>query len=158
MLFINWRLIQVWTVGVSLLFVSVWTMQAVRKKKALFRVPSQLLSACVASISVLLLFLITLGAIGCEKHGVPIYSPNGKYAARCEDYDSGGLGGNTGVQLFADRGFDTKFIFMGGWKSVESQNVKWLSGTELEVDYLGEMISCNDAGRIKVRCVKRPNP
>ncbi len=157
MLFIDWGLIQVWAVGVFLLFASVWVMRAVRKKRALLRVTSRLLGACLAAVSVLLLLLITLGSIGCNTHGIPIYSPNGKYAARCEDSDSGGLGGDTGVQLFADHGFDTKFVFMGGWKSVESQNVRWLSDTELEIDYIDEMTSCNNAGRIKVRCIKRPN-
>lgn len=158
MLFIDWRFLQMWAVGVSLLFASVWIMRAVRKKRALLRVTSRLLSACVASLSVLLLLLITLVAIGCETHGIPVYSLDGRYAARCEDFDGGALGGNTGVRLFADHGFDTKFVFTGGWKSVEGQNVRWLSDTELEIDYIDEMTSCNDAGRIKVRCVKRPNP
>lgn len=114
----------------------------------------QLLSVPVGALGALFA-LLTWGASGCQSYSTPLYSPNGKMAARIRTADEGALGGGTSVELFSAHGLDTNQLFQGGWRSVQPGDVRWTSDSELTISYEGEAYSCASAQTVKVRCTAK---
>ena len=96
----------------------------VRKKRWPIRLPVRLLSSLIVLVGVLgVLFL--WGFPNPNSHSVPVYSPNGKIAARVYEYNASGFGGaDSSVELFAAHGFKSRVVFLGEYGSVEIANAQ----------------------------------
>ena len=158
MLFIDWRLLELLAAGMLLIPASMWVIRWSEKRHLVIRILLQVCSISTTLISVLMLLLITLSAAGCESHEVPVYSPDGKRAARIETFDRGALGGDTVVNVYADWGFKTSVIFYGGWKSVERKDLQWRGNSELDIHYTGEAATCQSAAGVKPTCTRSQAP
>jgi hypothetical protein len=162
MLFLNWSLFGSLMTALLVISAVVWVMKIVRRSNLWVRIPIIIATIPIGLIAALFILLMALAQVsGCNSHGVPVYSPNGKSAARVETDDEGATGGGTGVQLYSVHGFWTSSVFYGGWKSVEDQDLEWQSDTNLVVHYVHyggyrEADNCHSFGEIHVTCVPKP--
>jgi hypothetical protein len=134
-------------------------MWVVRRKRVVIKVIVGIFSIPLGLLGMLLLGFIAFGELmGCDTHGIPQYSPNGKIAARTETSDEGALGGDTFVTLYTTYGFSTKSIFHGGTVTVRDNDIRWLDDSHLVVHYklyggLDEVKFCEGTARVQVTCV-----
>ena len=134
-------------------------MWLVRHKTVVIKVIVGIFSVPLGLLGVSLLCLIVLSQLmGCDVHGIPRYSPNGKIAARIETSSEGALGGDTFVTIYAAHGFTTKTIFAGDWRSVEDRDIQWLDDSHLVIHYVpyrerDVRNSCEDTRNVHVTCV-----
>ena len=152
MVFIEWwhvtRLCGVLLI-LAILGVSFWS---VRKKRWFVRIPVQLVSGS-ALCAFILLFSVVSSLPG-NTYSPPVYSPNKKMAVRIIEYNASGLGGaDDTVELFTAHGFKSNVVFWGEFGSVEAQNIRWKSDSELEVGYKGTTHQCTSTRRVVVRCI-----
>jgi hypothetical protein len=111
----------------------------------------------------LLLGLFVLSDIsGCNGHGAPIYSPNGKSAALIWFYDGGATGGGAWVELYDMHGLSFESVFDGDWKSVDQSDVRWVDDSRMTIHYehspgYDEQKTCRDFHAIKVTCTPKQN-
>jgi len=161
MFFVNWYLIRSVSVCFALLCLGGWAVWAVRQKRWAVKISVIAISLPIGAVASFLLLLFVLGQLmGCESHGRPVYSPNGKSAARVETTDAGALGGDTVVAVYTAHGFRTKTVFFGGWRSVEDEDVLWTDDKNLTIRYehwtgFDEQKTCSDFGDIRVHCVAK---
>ena len=151
MIFVEWWHVErlcllLLIVAIASLFI--WSL---RKKHWLVRLPIQLLLGLLLCA---LLFLVTLvSTLPGNSYSAPVYSPNGKMAARIVEYNASGLGGaDDTVKLFTAHGFSSDVVFFGEFNSVKAKNIQWKSDSELEISYEGTPYQCTSTRRVKVRC------
>jgi hypothetical protein len=124
---------------------------SVRKKNWSVRFPIQLLLGLLL-FALLFLVMLVSGLPG-NTYSEPVYSPNGKMAVRIAEYNASGLGGaDDTVKLFTDHGFRSDAVFLGEFKSVKAQNIRWKSDSELEIFYEGTPYQCTSTRRVRVLC------
>ena len=152
MVFIEWKFVALICMIASTLTTGACGICLVRKKRWPIRLSVRLLSSLLVLAAVLgALFLWTFP--NPTSYSVPVYSPNGKMAARVYEYDASGFGGaDNSVELFAAHGFKSRVVFFGEYGSVEITNVRWKSDSELDVSYHGTVYNCAGAFKVKVRC------
>ncbi|MGP8270028.1 MAG: hypothetical protein ACLQLH_08175 [Terracidiphilus sp.] len=96
---------------------------------------------------------------GCEKDSAPIYSPSGDLAVRVENTDEGALGGETYVVLYWAHGIRIETVYFGPWASVEPKDVRWVSDSELAIQYAytfsGDGYYCKSLRNVSVTCSLR---
>jgi hypothetical protein len=150
-------LIEWWLVRLSCMIVLMLTTGAcgiwlVRTKRWPIRLPVRLLSSLLVLAGVVGAVFF-LGFPNPNSYSVPVYSPNGKMAARVCEYNASGFGAaDSSVELFTAHGFKSRLVFFGEYRSVEIENVRWTSDSELEVAYHGTVYNCTGAFDVKVRC------
>jgi hypothetical protein len=156
-LFIEWWHVELPCVLLLIVGIGIVGFWLVRKKKSFVRIPVRFLSVCLALSGVLASSLIAfVSLLPGNEYSVPVYSPNGKMAARIVDYNASGLGGaDSWVELFSYHGLKSDVVFSGEWKSVEAPNLRWVSDSELEISYEGKVQRCTSANNVRVRCVGR---
>ena len=160
MLFIQWAALRFIFGGFTLIALLVWAYRSLKEARKTIRIPLRIASGLLLGVSapIYLLFCALFLAStlnGCETYGPPIYSPDGAKAARIETGDSGALGGDTAVRLYAAHGFNTDAVYFGGWRSVEQKDVHWRGTSELELHYQGAMQRCESTRAVKVRCIQK---
>ena len=134
-------------------------MWLVRRKTVVTKVIVGIFSIPLGLLGIFLLGLIVLSQLmGCDIHGIPRYSPNGKIAARTETSSEGALGGDTFVTLYTAHGFSTKTIFSGDLQSVRDSDIQWLDDSHLVIHYVPYRErdirnSCEDTRNVHVTCV-----
>ena len=152
MIFVEW-----WSIErVSLLLLiapaaslGIWS---VRKKNWTIRFPIQLLLGL--SLFALMVFVALVSILPGNTYSEPVYSPNRKMAARIAEYNASGLGGaDDTVKLFTDHGFYSDIVFLGEFKSVRRENIRWKSDSELEISYEGAPYQCTSTRRVQVLCL-----
>ncbi len=130
---------------------------SVRKKRWFVRLPIQLLSGLVLCALLLLLSIVLM--LPGNTYSAPVYSPNKKMAARVVEYNASGLGGaDDSMELFTAYGFNSDVVFRGEFKSVEAQNIRWKSDSELEVSYKATTYRCKSTSHVVVRCIAKQQP
>lgn len=157
MLFIEWWHIELACILLLLIGIGIVGFRLARKKKSFVQIPVRFLSVCLVLSGVLASLLIAfVSLLPGNEYSVPVYSPNGKMAARIVDYNASGLGGaDSSVELFSYRGFKSNVVFSGEWKSVEAANLRWANDSELEISYEGKVQRCTSANNVRVRCIGR---
>lgn len=116
-------------------------------------------------VSLFSLLLVLSGASGAvflwgfpnpNSYSAPIYSPNRKMAVRVIEYNASGFGGaDSSVELFSAHGLKSKVVFFGEYRSVDAENTRWISDSELEVAYQGKLLNCTSAFNVSVRCISK---
>jgi len=154
MLFIEWWLVQRLLIGVLICAGAAAFFFGGRGGQNRPREVARSLAAPIGVLA-LLFVLLNIGAAGCQSYSIPIYSPDHQSAVRVRVANIGGPGGSTDVELFTARGFKTYSVFRGGWKTVEADDVKWVSDSELLVRYSGMMFGCESTDDVKVHCEPR---
>jgi hypothetical protein len=107
---------------ISILLLGVWLFRSVKLKRALLRLPVQIVSVQMLSGSSLL--LLTYGWVGGfdkTTASPPLYSPDHRRAVRTIDWDYGALGGNTGVRVYSHHGLLVKEVFYGDGRLLRSK-------------------------------------
>jgi hypothetical protein len=154
MLFIEWWLVEriaILSAIPALFFVAIWL---VRKRTRPWRIMTMILGSPLAVLAGLFLAL-QLTAIGCLSYSSPLYSPDHLKAVRIRTDDEGATGGNTHVELFSKHGFSSMEVYSGQWKSVDVQDIRWLSNSELVITHDSPMYSCEGSPTVVVRCIDR---
>ena len=154
MLFIEWWLVERFSVGLLMVAVAFIIWWFARRKGWPIRLPAQLISGLVVLYGFLVMwFVVASGHI----YSAPIYSPNQKMAVRIDANNPGELGGptNASVELFWAHGFNSAVVFSGELKSVATANLRWKSDSELEIYFGGMAYVCRSTPRVRVRCISR---
>jgi hypothetical protein len=154
MIFFNWEIIGVYAVLLAILLASGGVIRAARKWRKSLRVTATILSWPFAVLAILLLGLEFLVS-GCETNAPPMYSPDHLKAARVETDDEGATGGNSQVVIFSNHGFTSAEVYWGEWKSVDAQDINWISNSELQITHDEPMYVCKSTSTVVVRCVGR---
>jgi hypothetical protein len=150
-IFIEWWVVErlcllLLTVATATLIIS-----SVRKKRWFIRFPIQLFLGL--SLFALLFLVTVVSTLPGNIYSEPVYSPNRKMAARIVEYNASGLGGaDDTVKIFAAHGFSSDVVFLGEFKLVRTQNIRWKSNSELEISYEGTPHQCTSTRRVKVAC------
>jgi hypothetical protein len=152
MVFIEWWLVRRVCCGLALIAFGAFAFWLVRRKGPWPRLLTRSFSLGIALIGSL---VVTVGIlpIGCLSYSPSIYSPNGRMAARIRISDEGATGGEDTVEIRSLHGFKQDDVFLGGWASVDRDDIRWLSDSELTISYSGELVSCSNTASVKVRCV-----
>lgn len=156
-----WRLM---AEGVGLLFIGLFVglpisaILLVSDARWFIRMPVRALATLVicASISVLS-FLALLANLTASTYSFPVYSPKHRHAARIETYDAGGLGGGSNVHIYTWHGLISRTVYYGGWDSVQSSGLYWISDSQLQIwyDYNAGEPHCQSMGKVSVTCVPK---
>ena len=155
MLFIEWWLVQRFTLLIALLVASCTGWWLVRNKRKSIRVAVVIMSSPIAVLAGLFLALQFL-ALGCLSYSSPVYSPDHSQAVRVRTDDEGATGGNSHVDLFWNHGFSSKEVYWGGWKSVHVKDLKWESNSTLELWHDSPIYLCESSRRVQVKCFGTP--
>ena len=162
MLFIEWWIVRRLACGILLALASIWLFWAVRKRRSAIRLPLQLLNVPAAMLSALFLCLTLMATLPAQSYGNPIYSPDRTLAVRAENSDEGAMGGVTVVTLYRWHGFNTSRVYDGSFLSVEDKDLRWISNSELRIDYRIDYKDiferCRNAGGVSVHCIAKPDP
>jgi hypothetical protein len=155
MLFVEWWLLGRICLGLLILAVPLLSFWAVRNRRWAIRITVRILSGLVV-VCGLLLWLPFLLFPWPHSYSVPVYSPNGKMAARIHDYDAGPLGGaDNSVELFTSHGLKSNVVYFGEWDSVAATDLRWNGDSELEIFYKGPTCECNNMRHVLVRCIRK---
>jgi hypothetical protein len=157
-----------WELACNLLYVaafllSVWGFVYFKKKRpVMLRIAGQTFSVITASLfGFLILLLICWKLLGCD-HGdmtsAALYSPDHTRAVFLETFDAGAMGGGTSAELYSHYGFSKTLIYVGNWRSLEEQNVHWLSNSELKIEYYSDTAPemCQSTKTVRVICEPQP--
>jgi hypothetical protein len=158
MVFIDYRHILIFMVPITLILLGMgghWV--ARRKKGSPVWTVARFVTVGFASLGGLLLFVVGCVAVFTKTvNSMPIYSEDRRHAARVTDFDAGATGGDTSVTVYASYGFQNKVVMSGGWKAVETQDIHWLSNSELLIEYPADTgygsPACNNFVDINVIC------
>jgi hypothetical protein len=153
--FIEWWLVRRIVYGLAMIALGVFACQLVRRKEPLLRLTTRTLSIGVVLVGTLVV-VFWVGSIGYRTYSAPIYSPNGKSAARIRTAGTGGIGSANIVELRSLHGFREDDVFDAGWGAIEPKDVRWLSDSELMITYHGYPDGpdwCSGTPAVKVRCI-----
>ena len=105
----------------------------------------------------LLSVMIFSKMLGCEKDSAPLYSPSRNLAARVENADEGATGGETYVVLYWAHGLRSETVYCGPWASVEPKDIRWVSNSELAIQYSYSLSGndgyyCKSPSSVRVDC------
>jgi hypothetical protein len=154
MFFIEWWVVRRFAILLALLAVSCVAIWLVRKQRRSLRIATAVLGSPIAVLATLFLGLQAL-AVGCLSYSEPVYSPDHRQAARVRTDDEGAIGGNSHVELFSKHGFSSTEVYWGEWRSVNAEDIRWLSDTELEIMHDGRMYECQSFSTVKVHCTPK---
>jgi hypothetical protein len=136
-IFIEWWLVIQFCIVLLMVAVGAFGFWLVRKKKWPIRVPLRIVSALVAlagAFGVAVLCALNWGPLNPNTYSTPLYSPNGKMAARIHEYNASGFGGaDSSVELFTARGFRSGAAFSGEYQSVKQ--IRWIDDRHLLISY-----------------------
>ena len=158
MLFVEWWLIGRICLGLLIIVLPTFSFWVVRNKRWQVRIPVRILSGFVGLCGVLtwMIMLVIVLAAWPHVYSVPVYSPNGKMAARIDDYNTSGFGAaDNAVELFTLHGLKSDVVYLGEWNSVRTTDLRWRSDSELEIFYEGPPCECKSTRRVSVRCIRR---
>jgi hypothetical protein len=161
MIFVNWWLVFLAIVLLAVVASAVVAMRAARRKRTAIKVTVGVFSVPLGLVAILLLSLFALTQLmGCNTHGIPQYSSDGRAAARTETFDSGALGGSTSVTVYAAHGFNTKTVYLGDYRSVKDNDLQWIDDSHLVIHYshyegYDEGASCKGNNMVKVTCMRK---
>lgn len=148
MIFIEWWL--VWRFAVSILLILGGLSFGTAAKQ---HIPPALRALSMPAGFVGLLFLLlNIAAARCQIYSEPVYSPDGKSAARVRSSSVGGIPGGTEIELFTAHGLNSDSVFSGAWKAVAPEDIQWVSNSDLTVGYTGSKLSCKSTDAVNVRC------
>src|SRR6266481_5257222 len=115
----------------------------------------QILSALIALCGVFP-WSIVIALPWSHSYSAAVYSPNRKTAARIDDYNASGFGGaDTSVELFTFHGLKQDIVYLGDFKTVGANDLRWKNDSELEIYYDGPTCGCKGTQRVLVRCVPK---
>lgn len=103
-----------------------------------------------------LLLLVSVVAAASENFSAPVFSPDGKMAARVRTFDEGMLGSASDIELFRAHGLSSGLIFDGPWQSVDASSLRWTGNNQLEILYKENVFYCASVYGVRVHCVARP--
>lgn len=155
MIFVEWWGIERFSVLLLIVATASLCIWSVRKKRWFVRFPIQLLLALL--LFAVLFLVTTVSSLPGNTYSEAVYSPNRKMAARIVEYNASGLGGaDDTVKLFTAHGFSSDVVFLGEFKSVKAQNIRWKSDSEVEISYQGTLYQCTSTRSVKVLCFSTP--
>lgn len=155
MLFVEWWFIRRICLGLLIIALLVFSFWAVRNLRWPVRIPVRILSALIALCGVLP-WLIVFALPWPHSYSAAVYSPNRKTAARIDDYNASGFGGaDTSVELFTFHGLKQDIVYLGDFKTVEVNELRWRNDSELEIYCDGPSSNCKSTQRVLVRCVPK---
>lgn len=155
MLFVKWGLIGRLGLTLAVLAVAVFVVRRRWTGRPALQALPRSLSWPVAIFAALFVALNLLAA-GCQTSTRPVYSPDGKLAARIRAADEGWLGEWSEVELFAAHGLVSSVIYKGPWEAVDASSLHWTSSSYLEIYFQGYALYCGHAFGIGVHCIPRP--
>lgn len=154
MLFVEWWLVGRICLGLLISAVPLLGLWVVRRRRGPIGIAVRIISALVAFCA-LLGWLFVLVMPWPHIYSAPVYSPNGRLAARIDDFNAGGFGGAyNSVELFTFLGFDSDVVYSGEWNSVGTEDLRWRSDSELEIVCKGPTCDCKSTQHVIVRCVR----
>lgn len=156
MIFMNYRLILACSVALGLLMLGVWAYRVMRsQKRTLLRQSVRLIAGGITSPGVLSVSFVGCGEL-VTTNSDAIYSPDHRYAVRTSYVDAGATGGSTSATIFSHHGFRSENIFSDGSEGVEAKNFRWLSNSEVPIEYSlypdEERLNCASSKEIKITC------
>lgn len=157
MFFFTLRVVAVFAVAIAILGLACAVIWSIRKRRNVLRVPVIILSSPIAVLALLFIGLSVL-SLGCQSYSVPLYSPSHNKLVRVSTNDGGPLGGDSEVELLTHHGFSSKYIYRGGWKSVDiAKDVRWLDDDHIAIQYEPyEFHDCTSTKTVSVRCSEKP--
>jgi hypothetical protein len=154
MVFIEWWLVRRVVYGLALIALGAFAFWRVRRKGPWPRLLTRSFSLGNALIGSLFV-MVGIIPIGCLSYSPPIYSPNGRMAARIRTSDLGAIGGHNDVEVRSLHGFKQDDVFLGGCECVDRGDVRWLNSSELTISYSGDLRSCTSTASVKVHCIAK---
>ena len=155
MFFVEWWFIGRVCLGLLIIALSVFSFWIVRNRRWPVRTPVRILSALIALCGVFP-WLIVFALPWPHFYSAAVYSPNRKAAARIDDYNASGFGGaDTSVELFTLHGLKQDIVYLGDFKTVGANGLRWKSDSQLEIYYDGPIRDCKSTQRVLVRCVPK---
>lgn len=154
MLFIPWWLVWRLCLGFLAIAAAIFALRRIRGSASSYRRLLRRLSrplALAGGVFILLNLLIA----GCQDYSPPVYSPDGKIAARLRSADEGILGESTTVELYTAHGFASGVVFRGPWESVDPSAIRWTSNSYLEIPFTDNVFYCGHAFHVSVHCIRR---
>lgn len=155
MLFVEWWLVRRFCLSLLAIAAAALLFWLVRRRTPRMQILLKSLAWPLAAFGTLF-FLLNLLAVGCQSYLPPVYSPNGKIAARVRSADEGFLGSEAAVELFTSHGLVTRGVFRGPWESVGGASLRWKSDSELEIYYQDNVFYCGRGFGVSVHCMRRP--
>jgi hypothetical protein len=155
MAFIEWWIVRHVAFGLAMIALGAFAFWIVRRKGRWPRLLMRPLSLGIALVGAFIV-VYWLGSIGYRTYSAPIYSPDGKTAARIRTGGTGGIGSANIVELWSRHGFEEDDVFDVGWGGIEPQDVRWNNDSELTITYHGYPNGpdwCFSTPAVKVHCM-----
>lgn len=158
MLFIEWWMVGRFCLSLLILAAAAFLFWIIRCRKPRPHRLLHWLSWPLAVFGVLFL-LVNVLTVTFQTRTPPVYSPDGKMAARVRSADEGWLEESSSVELFRDHGLRDAVVFRGGWEAVDASSLHWKSNSELEIHYQETYENgghnCGRASGLSIRCIPR---
>jgi hypothetical protein len=156
MIFIDWR--QLWLIGLppTLAALCVLLIRQAKRQPRWSRLLVWLTATpLLLASSALTVFFIWIVLSHRQTVSQPIYSPNGKFAARVETWEGFFAGdGGTNVKVYSLHGLRSAWAYGGGEYSVEPGTIHWLDDHTLEVRYTyADEHTCGSTQNLHVICL-----
>ncbi len=155
MLFIDWREVGIVLSLLSITALAVAVSVFVRRSKLLVKILVGVIATPIgAAACVALLMVMMFISIDWNHHSQPLFSPNGKVAARINYWSGFGNSGGSDVVLHSAHGLWTKRVF-DSVEDIPVENLVWRSDKELWIYYSPDAgySRCISSSSISVRCV-----
>jgi hypothetical protein len=143
MAFIEWWIVRRVAFGLAMIALGAFAFWIVRRKGRWPRLLMRPLSLDCAGGSY-------------RTYSAPIYSPDGKTAARIRTGGTGGIGSANIVELWSRHGFEEDDVFDVGWGGIEPQDIRWNNDSELTITYHGYPNGpdwCSSTPAVNVHCM-----
>lgn len=155
MLFVNWRSVELLSISLGCVLLSVIVMWFVRMKSWKIKVPIIVVGMLtfVPGTAFTLLFWLFI-TVDWNHHSVAQYSPNGKAAARIEYWGGFGNTGGSCVILRTKRGFWIKTVFRTD-ADITPKQLVWKGNENLTIYYPREAAyaECFSPSSVRVTCI-----
>lgn len=151
MFFIEWWLVQRFLFAALAIALALFLFWKAEKRSRPTKWVARLLCTPVVILGILFLIL-EWSALGCLSYSAPVFSPDRRMAARIRTDDEGALGGSSSVELFSMHGLEREDLFVGGWKSVRPDGIRWADKSGLTIVYEGELDLCAGTRAVRVVC------
>jgi hypothetical protein len=159
MMFPNYQAMAVIGICIAPVIVGGLLFRIVRSTRPVVRIPTRIFSVllCVCGVCLISLWGFMNFYFTSTRHSSAIYSPDHQDAIRVETWDAGAVGGGTNVVLYSHFGLVTKAIFSGDYAQVDKNSVRWLSNSQVVIEYdkSYEIANpfCEGSRSVSVKCV-----
>jgi hypothetical protein len=156
MIFVDWRPFLLIALSLTLAALCVLLIWQVKRRPRWARILVWLTATpLLLSSSALTVFFIWIVLSQRQTVSQPIYSPNGKLAARVETWEGLFAGDDgTNVKVYSLHGLSSAWAYGGDEYSVEPGNIRWLDDHTLELRYTyDDEHTCDSPREIHVICL-----